>query len=177
MAAIDVGPGATNRGATFTSGNTNVDKANTADGTGTINTVELWFDTNATLVEVALFSASGNNLTTNGTATIGSVVADSKQTFAGLSMAVNVGNYIGAYWNTGTMEADSSGGSGTWWVTGDYIPCTSQAFTAAASNSMSIYGTGTTLGIIALGLTGWEFRKAYLSVGHRAALYAKSKMT
>ena len=43
--AIDIGPGATDRGTSGTP-RTAVAKANPANATGTIDTVELWFNTN-----------------------------------------------------------------------------------------------------------------------------------
>jgi hypothetical protein len=142
--SIDVGPGAINRMASLAATITQVDKANPANDTGIIDEVKLYFATNGSNVEVASFAASGNNLTTNDSEALGSVTAGSEQTFSSLDMDITSGEYIGLYGTAGACDSWVSGGAGVWSVTGDYIPCSSQAFTLNANWVISIYGTGET---------------------------------
>ena len=162
MTAIDVGPGTFDGANNWSAAYTIVPKDNPANDTGSITTVKLRFATNATGVEVATFAASVNNLTTNGTAAIGNVTSGSEQTFAGLNIAVNAGEYIGHVSVTGELEGDTTGG-GIWYYAGDKIPCASTAFTPYANRKSAIYGTGAT------GAT-----TGYIDVGTRFKLTARS---
>lgn len=143
--AIDIGAPATNRGTSLANW-TIVNKSNPANETGKITSVEIWCNVNLVNCEVAtFFVVSGNNLSTRDTHTIGGVTAGSKQTFSGLDITVQTGDYLGIYYTGGNVECDSSGGSGIWYgITADYIPCTNQAFTSNSTYVISLYGTGTT---------------------------------
>jgi hypothetical protein len=151
-AAIDVGSGAINRdGHAGNTDKTMIDKGNTANASGTITSVEIWAYSNMTDVEVATFYVvSGNNLSTRGTHTIGSVTSGSKQTFSDLSIAVEVGDYLGIRWNAGDIEMSYSIPTGLWHLDGDYIPCSDQTFTSLDSYTISLYGTGATASSFAL---------------------------
>lgn len=140
--AIDIGTAATDRN-TYQTTETIVAKGNPANATGTIDTVEIWASLAMTLCEVAtFFVVSGNNLSTRDSEAIGSVAAGSKQTFAGLSMSVTTGDYLGIYFATGRLETSITG-DGDWYKDGDNIPTTNTLFTAEASTEYSLYGTGT----------------------------------
>jgi hypothetical protein len=146
-AAIDVGPGATDRASTWSTSDSNiVDKANVANDTGTLDTFEVWAQTQLTLAEMASFYVvSGDYLSTRADASIGTVNSGSKQTFTGLSVSVSSGDRLGIFFHTGAIELATTGGSGVWYSTGsDKIPCTNTAFSAQASYRVSIYATGTT---------------------------------
>lgn len=123
-----------------------VNKGATANGTGTITSVEIWAHSALSNCEVAtFFVVSGNNLSTRDTHTIGSVTAGSKQTFSGLSLDVQTGDYLGIYYNNGTIDLDTSGGDGMWFKSAqDLIPCTNQLFDSTSGYVLSLYGTGTT---------------------------------
>lgn len=153
MAAIAVGEVAIDRTSTSNLSTCRFLKANPSNGTGTITTAQLWLNTNGTAVEVATASASTNNITTVDSVALGAVTAGSEQTFGGLSMAVNLGNYIGIYGTAGKIEQDSTDAtSGYWYKVGDYIPCTNEAFTWLATlTAHSVYGTGTTGGLVSVG--------------------------
>jgi len=147
VAAIDVGAAATDRAGAISLGNTQVNKENAANDTGAITSVEIWLNLpygDGANVEVATFSASGNDLTTRDSETLGTVTAGSKQTFSGLDMDVETGDYLGTHGTSGYMETDSSGGSDIWVKWGDYIPCTSETFFLQSDDTISLYGTGET---------------------------------
>ncbi len=148
--AIDVGAAATDRGSGAGQAFTPiVGQENPANATGTIDTVEMWFLVTGENVEVASFYVvSGDNLSTRDFEALGTVVSGSKQTFSGLDMDIETGDYLGTYFThvNATLERDNSG-TGYWYNDGtDYIPCTNQAFTNLGSRTISLYGTGTEAG-------------------------------
>lgn len=156
---IDIGSSPINRASSGGAGYTRVDKANPANADGTIGMVILWFDStdvDGADVEVATFSASGDNLSTRGTETLGIVPKGSDQAFAGLDMDVVTGDYIGLYHTAGKIERDSSGGVGYWYLTSDEIPCTSEAFLYAADYMISLFGEGFTPADIIVGSPALE---------------------
>ena len=142
---IDIGDPAIDR-ATSIGPYTSVSKGNPANLTGKITSVEIWAFENLSNCEVAtFFVVSGNNLSTRDTHYIGSVTSGSKQTFSGLDISVQVGDYIGIYYTTGTLETDSDGGSGIWYKTNDHIPCIDVYFNFIAGWQTSVYGIGEAL--------------------------------
>jgi len=145
---ITIGNTASDR-ATYVSDRTAVGKAGTADGDGTIDTIQVYVHNDQAAFEVATFYVvSGNNLSTRGNETIGTVTAGAPDpdVFTGLSMAVLTGDYLGCYADGG-IEADYSGGAGYWRINStDAIPCTNQTFTSTDNFSISLYGTGTESG-------------------------------
>ena len=131
---------------------TMVDGSVPANDTGTITSVEIYAYANMTNVEVAIFSASGNSLTSHSSIALGSVAAgyniftvDSES--APISMDVVTGNYIGIYWNAGDIDIDTQLGVDLflWYLTGDKIPCTSTTFTPLVDWRISLHGTGATV--------------------------------
>lgn len=152
MAVIDIGSGAIDRNWYGTTGRTYIDVGNPANDTGTITSFEIWAYSNMSNVECATFLVvSGNNLSTRDSEAIGSVTAGSKQTFSGLSMDVATGDYLGFYHSAGLIERDTATGNGYWYASGDYIPCTNQAFSlVSTTTAISLYGEGAT------GAAGWS---------------------
>ena len=140
---IDIGMPAINRGSTAST-YTWVNIGNPANESGTITSIEMWAQSTLSNCEVATFYiVSGNNLSTRDTEFIGSVTGGSKQAFE-ISLDVQVGDYIGAYYTAGALERDSSGFAGCWMKTGDNIPCSNLLFTLRDGEAISLYGTGTT---------------------------------
>jgi hypothetical protein len=165
--SIAVGPGATDRaGALQGDSYCLVDRNTTANGTGTLDTFEMWSNGTTYNTEMATFYVvSGNNLTTRGNANIGTVTTGSKQTFTGLSVSVSTGDYLGVYW-TGTggtkgIEKDS-GGSGIWRLFSDAIPCTNTTFGTYTNCTTSLYATGTEAG------AGWGTISKVMTIGQAA---------
>ncbi len=146
MAVIDIGGEAINRAANQAPTITIVGKTNPANATGTITSIEVWADGIVEDFEVATFYVvSEDNLSTRDSHVIGHVDAGSKQTFSGLSIDVQEGDYIGFYGSEGTIERDSTGGLGWWFKSGDNIPCTDVTFTLLENTDVySVYGIGTT---------------------------------
>lgn len=147
MGAIDIGPGATDRGTT-NADMTQIVKDNPANDTGAITSVEIYGASDLPNCEVATFEeVTTDTFTTRDSETLGTITGGSKQTVSGLDMDVETGDYLGIYFGlVGDIEADDSGYVGLWIQSGDNIPCTSTSFTYYAGYTVSIYGTGATPG-------------------------------
>lgn len=159
--SIDVGTVPANFNATATlyaaaNIRTNVEVANPANATGNIDTVQAWWAIGgATAVRVGMFqNTSGNTLKCNAAVSIGAVTAGSSQTYAGLTMAVNTGEYIGCDNNNTTncsIKANTSAGSGWWSYFGARLVSVNSTadFGAPTANyKLALYGTGTEPGTI-----------------------------
>jgi len=145
--SIDIGMAATDRPNYLAPARTAVNVGNPANASGSVTSVQVFFEiSNESACEFATFEHVGsNNLTTRDSETIGEVVYGSTQTFSGLDMTCVAGDYIGVKWaGTGELSATNGAGlGGMWYATGDYIPCTSQAFTLFDGTwELSVYGTG-----------------------------------
>lgn len=139
---IDIGNAAIDRSNETGVGFTYIDKANPANASGAIRTIEIWANTELSNCEVAtFFVVSGNNLTTRDDEMIGTVTPGSKQTFS-VNLTVEPGDYIGFHATAGKLDI-SYDGTGVWYTptSDDQIPCTNHTFNYVASRSISVYGT------------------------------------
>jgi|GEM_PF-1361509 hypothetical protein len=144
MGLIDIGPGATNRGSTFPTGNTLVDNNNWANDTGTLDTIEVWANSNLSNFKIGTFSGSGTDYDDRDYETIGSITSGSKQTFTGLSIDVAANDKLGCYCSSGLLERDTSGFDNVYYVSGDKLGTGVNSYAIAAGDAISIYGTGAT---------------------------------
>lgn len=140
--AIDIGASAIDR-STYNTAKTSVNVVNPADYTGVITNIEIYANAAMSNVEVATFYVvSGNNLSTRDNETIGSVPAG--YSAYAVSLNVTVGDYIGIYFSAGSI--DRSTDNTMMLLAGDNIPCTNVTFGAPQAGTISLYGTGATLG-------------------------------
>ena len=140
--AIDIGSGATDRGTTNTGGYTAIDLANPANANGVLTSVEFWFGTDATGVKVGTFYGTAPDFTPRSVATIGNVTSGSKQTFTGLSISVQTGDYLGFFSTTGDIDYELTGGSDVYIKLGDQFGAGLQTYTQNAGDVQSVYATG-----------------------------------
>jgi hypothetical protein len=145
MAAIDIGDEPTDRASNDPPGYTMVPKGNPANDTGTIDTVELWVNQPGTFEVATFYVVAGTNLTTRASASLGAL-GGSYNIITGLSLAVQTGDYLGYHSADGSLDRGATGGLGTLYKAGDYIPCTNAAFTDTADYVTSLKGTGSTPG-------------------------------
>lgn len=146
MAAIDIGTSPAN-GNTVTgaSGETTLDLANPANDTGTLTSFEVWMANEATSsVKVGTFYGSGTSWTLRDYEDLGAVAAGSKQTFTGKSCSVSANDCIGGKPNSGNFEANSTGGSGILYYSGDSFTGGAKTYTLWSGAKGSIYATGET---------------------------------
>ena len=141
-ATIDIGAAAIGRTSASYANWTEILKDNPANADGAITSVEIWCATNLVNCEVAtFFVVSGDNLSTRDSEALGAVTSGSKQTFSGLDMDVETGDYLGCHFTGGAIEADDTG-AGCWEIYGDQIPCTNVEFDVWADYVLSLYGEG-----------------------------------
>jgi len=141
--AIDIGSPATDRPAHLTGDFTEIMVDNPANATGTITQIEIWCYLNTTGIEVGTFYGSGTTYTNRDSAAIESVTSGSKQTFAGLSIDVEVGDYIGWHLTSGAIEGAETGFGGLYDIDGNQMGTGPQTYTFYDGYASSVYGTGT----------------------------------
>ena len=143
---IDVGAPCIDRTDSFSTSYTWVEKSNPSNATGTIDHIDIWFWFLGGTIDVGSFYVvSGDNLSTRDIAEGISVNSGDNDLDAPgdfTAFDINAGDYIGG--NDRPIERDYSGIEGVWYVSGDKIPCTDQAFSFYSSYMISIYATGTT---------------------------------
>ena len=142
--AIDIGPGAINRGSYASNGYTRVDLNNPANEPGIITSVQVWaYSSSMQNTVVGTFYNTGTDkYKCRDSEAIGMVFANRQETFTGLSIAVEEGDFLGIYWSTGYCETDTSGFAGMYRVSGEHIdPDDEATYTLYAGDALSIYGT------------------------------------
>lgn len=143
-AAFDIGSPAIARPGTTTADYTMILKENPASRSGIITGIEVYAAVSCVALEVGIFYSTGvNQFSTRSNVSIGAVAAGSKKTFE-VSLAVEIGDYIGFYEPTGKLERTNDAGEGYWYVQLDAIPAVDQAFTDGTdlTRTISLYGTG-----------------------------------
>jgi hypothetical protein len=144
---IDVGDEAINRASQIVAGNTIVTVNNPANGTGVLDTVETWFATDAQGFKVGTFSGSGTSYDDRDYETIGAVTSGSKQTFTGLSIDVEAGDFIGCYAAGGFIARSTIGYTAIYNVRGDKFGKGSATYTLQSGQAISLYAKGETGGL------------------------------
>ncbi len=142
---IDIGAEAINRGDSTSEGYTYIDRTNPANESGLITTIEIWAYAVLVNCVVGTFEklAEANTLKCRDSVAIGDVPRWSKQTFNGLSLAVEAGDYIGFYATSGRVERDSTGYSGNWRLVGEYIdPGDEAVYGLLSGDAFSLHGIG-----------------------------------
>jgi len=148
--AVDIGSEATDRPAEDVNPNyTFILSASPASKSGIITSVDVWATTDMSGLKIATFyrpdpSGHPNNFTARAVQTIGDVTAGSKQTIPNLSIAVEIGDYIGFIWTGGSLDAGTSFGDNIWWKSGDRTDCDDFEFSITTDNTRSVGGYITT---------------------------------
>ncbi|GAH64043.1 unnamed protein product, partial [marine sediment metagenome] len=134
-----IGAAAIARALGFSANRTIIEKSNPAAGAFTILKVMIYADQAMQNVEVATFqNIGGNTFTTRNTAFLGDVPAGYSE--HGVSIGAEAGDYIGCHYSAGKVSLDTVGGVGTWYLEGDYIPCSGQVFSYVADYKISLSG-------------------------------------
>lgn len=152
---IDVGTIPTNRAGTAPAGNTYVYLDNPANNAGHLTSIELWAASNLTGCKVGTFYlVSGTIYHCRDAEAIGSVTAGSKQTFT-VDLVVEVGDFIGIYYATGTLERTDTGGAGAYFIASDQVVIGSeQSYALTAGRILSLLGLGIEIAVV----TGWSHK-------------------
>jgi len=167
---IDAGASAVDRAVSVGKGDTVVSKENPANADGKINYIAIYCPADAACdgIQVASFSASGNDLTTRAYVTLDDADPGLNEYTAPEDFAefeIHAGDYIGIYIPASTMDADETGGSGIWGKNGDYVPCSSETFTSIDNWTISLYATGYQLGQINIGDNWKDVLDIQINVG------------
>ena len=146
LAAIDIGSPATDRASSNGLGTyTHIIAENPANASGTITSVEIWFNVGVGALEglwvATFYNVSGNNFSTRDTVSLGEASAGYNAFEVGLN--VEGGDYIGIFAGGGRIDTTWSG-DGAWYLAGNQIPCTNVTFAFEAGFTFSLYGIGTT---------------------------------
>ncbi|MFW9991901.1 MAG: hypothetical protein ACFFD4_07555 [Candidatus Odinarchaeota archaeon] len=144
---IDIGPGAIDANNTWGATWTMLSTVNTANDSGSIDTIDIFAAGAITGMKVGTFSGSGTDYDDRDYETIGDVI--NEEEFTGLDCDVETGDYLGAYWATGVMEfltSPQAPQGDTYYVAGDKFGGASNTYTLYSDGDLSIYGTGETAG-------------------------------
>jgi hypothetical protein len=141
--SIDIGPGATDRTATGAAGYTRIFDDNPANADGTLDTIEVWANTDLAGFKVGTFYlVSGSTYHCRDVYSIGNVTSGSKQTFSGITgFDVVTGDYLAEYHSSGTIERDTGTG-GIHFYTGDRLVVDDEYSYSSYLETDSVYGTG-----------------------------------
>lgn len=144
MAALNVGPAASDRASVTVAGNTVIDLANASNATGLITTITCFVNSQITACKFGVFFlVSGSTYQCRSAFTSGVLTTGLKTLTAGVSLRCNKGDFIGVYHATGAVDRVDTGGTSAYYV-GDV--CTvgaSQSFTTASqARIISVHGLG-----------------------------------
>lgn len=151
--AIEIGSPAVSGSTKFTQTYTWLNMTGPSSASGIIDTVEIYCEAGYDLVDcfVGIFyKTNGNTLKCRSAVEIGAVGGGAKRTFPELSLAVEVGDYIGLYYSDGGIRYRNDAGDGIWHggATGNHCVVDDEfEYTVLAGTySLSLYGTGTEAG-------------------------------
>jgi hypothetical protein len=142
MTAIDVGSASIDRATQSSAGLTYVSLTNPANESGTITALTIFMHS-AGYVKVGTFHDAANGVYLCRSVLDLGFVPVGLNSFGGLSLAIFAGDYLGFYAASATIDADTTGGSGYAYRSGDQ--CVSGqpfAVTTGATWTFSIYATG-----------------------------------
>ena len=140
--AVDIGAEAINRDSTFTYGNTYVLKEHPSTVSDVIISIDIWAQQNIAGLVVGTFYLTGENILKcrDSEAIAGTITAGSKVNKA-VSLAVEIGDYIGAYWTAGVLERSVSGYAGYYIFEGQSIdPDDEETYYNIANSTASLGG-------------------------------------
>lgn len=168
--AIVVGSTVINRLIDQGKGDTIVVKENPANGTGLIFYIAIYCPAEAASggIQVASFSASGNDLTTRAYVTLADAVEGLNEYNAPADFTpfeIRAGDYIGIYIPADRVDYDETTGDGVWVKGGDYIPCTSETFVPVANSTLSLGADGYQLGQLNVGDAWKDIQNMQINVG------------
>ena len=145
--AIDIGSTPVT-GNAWNSPYSSVSKANPANASGVLTTIEIYVFGSVTNRKVGTFQDNGSNsLTNRDYETLASINSGSKQTFTGKNMDVSTGDYLGIY-DAGNLFYNLTGSDYYWYKeTSNYVDLGTHTFTydSVYHLQQSLYATGITV--------------------------------
>ena len=115
--AVDIGGEAINRAYYDVVTNTIINKTNPATTAGQITSVELWAYAAIEDLKIGTFYlTNGNTLKCRAVAVIGDVASGSKITKSGLTLQVEIGDFLGCCGTVGSLDRVKVGYDGMWYT-------------------------------------------------------------
>ena len=143
MADIDIGDAASDYSTVVDSGYTLINIGNPANASGTITSVQIFAQQTMANCKVGTFSGSGTTYTPRDSESLGAVTEASVQTFPGLDIDVESGDFIGIYFSAGRIEMNTADGSGLYYKVGDQFAAGEQTYSLyGAAYKIAVYGEG-----------------------------------
>jgi len=141
MPAIDIG-NAPFAGQGDDGGSTYIVLGNPANASGFINTVKIQVNQSTTTLKIGIFYlVSGTTYKCRSAVNIGAVTGSGTHTITGLNLAVQTGDFIGAYWSNGSITITESGVSGCRYAIADAVAVDdSRTYSLLATRDHAIYG-------------------------------------
>jgi lysophospholipase L1-like esterase len=155
---ITMGSASTDRASLFDAGLTYICLTNPSSGNGTLTSVDIWASVQdmASCYVSTAYLVSGTTYHIRDSESLGAVVKGASRNFT-VSLTVSTGDYLALYFTTtgSKVEADTSGGSGVRWISGNHINTGDEAnyTNLSASSVISLYASGTTTSVGTLTVT------------------------
>lgn len=169
--SIDVGL-LEDMGSIYPPSRTVVNVVNPANATGLVTLVNIWANGTCENVKVAAFTASGNDLTTRGYASLGNLASGDNEFDADVGdftpFEIRTGDYIGAYCTAAGgvgIDGNATGGANVWYASGDEIPCSGVTFTLQVGREVAISAGGFQLGHINIGDSWKVIQNIQINIG------------
>jgi len=140
--AVDIGAEAVDRTGSRGGARTYINTSNSATKRGLITSIDIWAAVNITGLRVGTFyTTNGDTLKCRASGAIAGTITAGSKVVKAVSIAVEIGDYIGCYMGTGSIEYVGTGFAGMWRVEGEYIdPNDEAAYTFYAGDVMSLGG-------------------------------------
>ncbi len=141
---IDIGALAIDRTSNISSDFTLINMQNPANATGALHTIKVYAYQNISRLRVGTFyTTNANTLKCRDSVLIANVEAGAERTFTELFIPVETGDYIGCYFSTGWLEADTAGFDGIWYIYAEHIDPNDEAqYSFLPGYAISLYGIG-----------------------------------
>ncbi|GAH53060.1 unnamed protein product, partial [marine sediment metagenome] len=119
-----------------------INKEHPATKAGTITSIDIWASTNITgLIVGTFYTRNGNTLKCRASQAIEGTITAGDLVNKVVSIAAEIGDYIGFYATNGFIEADLAGYAGVWLKVGEYIdPDDEEDYTFSAGIGFSLGG-------------------------------------
>jgi len=140
--AVDIGAEAINRDSNAGLGWTNINKDHPATIAGIITSIDIWAFEDITGLRVGTFyTTNGSTLKCRDSEDIAGIITAGSKVTKAVSIAVEIGDYIGMYNTGGYVESDTEGYAGRWYASADYLdPGDEAAYGFADDDAISLGG-------------------------------------
>lgn len=170
-AVIAVGAGATDRASTGSAGHTSVDFNVPADGTGTIDTLEIFLNGTGNDVDVKMgvfYLVAATTYHCRTGYDLGAIAAGSKYSLGGISpgLAVTLADFIGCYTTSKAIERVATGGLGRRVILNTEACDTDDEANFSTSDAaaiLSLYASGQTAGGLSMAVAMHHYKQQGVS--------------